>query len=253
MEVRAAISQFIAKTPLAYLRVRVRAGPAKGAWWTLLPFSSNWRYGGEGDLAPGLTRMSMVRGASCWDFGGHFGIHAVGMAMQVGPTGEVATFEPDPIACRRLMHHVTLNRLANVRVFNAAASDIHGKAKMIVTHGLGSAMTHFRYDDEPLLSTTQMIEVPTVVPDELVRAKRVLPPDLIKLDVQGHGARAVRGSLLSITATRPVIVFSPHSQPELNGVREMLEPLGYACCALDGSSIGWGASGSEALLLLANR
>jgi hypothetical protein len=54
----------LAATPLAYFPVRVRKGPAKGARWTLLPFSANWRKGGgEQDVACALKYLKFIKGA----------------------------------------------------------------------------------------------------------------------------------------------------------------------------------------------
>lgn len=104
-------------SPLAYLPMCVRKGPVKGARWTLLPFSYNWRAGGEADLTDGLKRMRCLEGAVGWEFGAHFGIATVGMAMQVGRTGQVAAFEPDPGAFRRLSYHVRVNHLPTCACF----------------------------------------------------------------------------------------------------------------------------------------
>jgi len=228
----------------------VRVGPAQGAKWTLAPFSFNWRHGGEGDLAPGLARLSNKVGAACWDFGAHFGIHTVGMAMEVGPRGQVASFEPDPGAFSRLKYHVKINGLTQVRLFQAAASDKAGALKLITTHGLGSAMSHFQYEDETMSERTATLEVATVVPDQLVSSGQIRPPDLIKVDVQGHGAQALRGSIESIRTKRPIIIFSNHSQWELQGTRELLEPLGYRACSLNGDPIRWdGLNAATGLLL----
>lgn len=79
-------------TPLAYLPVYARAGPAKGARWTFAPFWFNWRDGREVDVAAGLVSLGRIVVAVCWDFGAHFGIHMVGMAMQVGRAGQVIAF-----------------------------------------------------------------------------------------------------------------------------------------------------------------
>ena len=250
MNFRTIISRAIAATPLAYFPVRVRTGPAQGAKWTLAPFSYNWRCGGEHDLAPGLARLSNAKGAVCWDFGAHFGIHTVGMAMQVGPAGQVACFEPDPVAFRRLKYHVQKNRLTNVRLFQAAVSNITGPLKLITTLGLGSSMSHFQYEDEKISERTSMLEVATVVPDELVASGQIRPPDLIKVDVQGHGAKALQGAVKSIRTKRPIIIFSNHSHWELEGTRELLEPLGYRVCSLEGDPMPWEGLNVETGLLL---
>jgi FkbM family methyltransferase len=239
LKIRTFLSRALASTPLAYFPVHVRAGPAKGAKWTLAPFSSNWRTGGEGDLEPGLSRLAQPLGAVCWDFGGHYGIHTVGMAMQVGPTGQVVSFEPDPVAFRRLKYHVQQNHLENVVLYQAAVSSQGGTSNLIIAHGLGSAFSHFRYEDEPVPGSSSTVEVKTVAPDELVASGQIRAPDMIKIDVQGHGAHALRGALKSIEAKSPVIIFSSHSPWELSGARELLQPLGYSAFNLQGKAMSW--------------
>jgi FkbM family methyltransferase len=239
MNLRTFLSLAVSATPIAYFPVRVRAGAAQGARWTLAPFSYNWRCGGENDLEPGLAQLPSVKGAVCWDFGAHFGIHTVGMAMQVGPTGQVVSFEPDPSAFLRLKYHVQINCLSNVLLYQAAASNKTEPMKLIVTHGLGSSFSHFRYEDEQISDLTPTMEVATVVPDELVNQGRIRLPDLIKVDVQGHGAMALEGAVNSIRKKRPVIILSNHSQWEFEGTRSLLEPLDYSAFSLDKRPMPW--------------
>src|SRR4051812_26846547 len=123
-----ALSRLAAATPIGLFPVRVRAGLAKGARWTAAPFSANWRLGGaEGDVAAALAYLDQPCGAVFWDFGAHFGIHTVGIAMKTGPSGEVVAFEPDPVAFARLTRHVRMNRLTNVILVPAAASRVRGE------------------------------------------------------------------------------------------------------------------------------
>jgi FkbM family methyltransferase len=251
LNVRYLISRLLSASPLAFLPVRVRRGPAKGARWTLLPFSANWRLGGEGDLAAGLAQLATPRGAVGWDFGAHFGLHTVGMAMHFGPEGQVAAFEPDPGAFVRLAHHVRKNRLQNVVLFPAAVSSAAGSSRLITDHGEGSSFSHFRYEDEPPPAEGATLAVTTLAPDELVTAGRIRLPDLIKVDVQGHGAQALAGSITSIRARLPIVIFSNHSPWELAGTRELLEPLGYSAMSLGGEPMPWERLMTESGLLLA--
>jgi FkbM family methyltransferase len=249
MNFRTLLSRAIAATPIAYFPVYVRTGPARGARWTLAPFSYNWRFGGENDLEPGLAQLPIVRGAVCWDFGAHFGIHTVGMAMQVGPAGQVVSFEPDHNAFLRLKYHVKTNGLSNVVLFQAAASNKTGPMNLIVTNGLGSSFSHLRYEDEPTSELTPMEEVAAVVADELVSRGLIRLPDLIKVDVQGHGARALEGSVKSIKTAWPIIIFSNHSPWELEGTRKLLGPF-YSVYSLTGTPMPWETLSMETGLLL---
>lgn len=246
---RTLVSRAISATPLAYWPVTVRAGPAKGAKWTFVPFSHNWRSGGEEDSKAGLAALGQVEGATCWDFGAHFGIHTVGMAMQVGPHGQVASFEPDPVAFARLSRHVRMNNLNHVRLFQAAASNKAGTLSLINNHGLGSAFSHFRYEDEQVSDEIPLVPVATVAADDLVEGGEIRLPNLIKLDVQGHGAQALQGAIRSIAKSLPVVIFSNHSRWELEGVRALLEPLGYSAFSFAGDPIPWEGLYTQAAIL----
>ena len=111
-------------------------------------------------------------------------------------------------------------------------------------------MSHFRYPGEAEPDDKTALVVQTVAPDELVALGQIRPPDLIKVDVQGHGASALEGSLVSIRAKLPVIIFSSHSPTELSGARELLDPLGYSVERLTGDSMGWDDLESETGILL---
>lgn len=161
--------------------------------------------------------------------------------MQVGPEGQVAAFEPDPVAFARLAHHVRWNGLTNVVLLQAAASSTSQQRRMISFAGLGSTMSHFKYPGEVEPSDDSTLLVESQVPDSLVAAGRIRMPDLIKVDVQGHGAEALLGSLASIRSKLPVIIFSSHSPTELDGTRALLEPLGYVVSELSGAPMSWDA------------
>jgi FkbM family methyltransferase len=171
------------------------------------------------------------------------------MAMRIGPAGQVVSFEPDPAAFLRLKYHVQINCLTNVLLFQAAASNKTGPMNLIVTHGLGSTFSHLRYEDEPMSELTPTRAVAAIATDELVSGGMIRPPDLIKVDVQGHGAKALEGSLKSIRMTWPIIIFSNHSPWELNETRKLLEPF-YSVCSLTRNPIPWETLNVETGLLL---
>jgi len=239
MNLKSLVSGVIAQTPLQHLPVHVRKGLAQGARWTLLPFSSNWRNGGESDLETAFGMLEETTAINCWDLGAHFGIHTVGLALQIGSGGQVAAFEPDPIAFERLSKHVEMNGLRNVKLFNAAVSDHSGQQELIITEGLGSTLSHFRYEDEPITDTTQTVRVPTVALDDLVADRSIRPPSLIKIDIQGHGAKAIAGATKAISSCRPIIVFSSHSSWELHNTKALLEDLGYSALNTEGKKTPW--------------
>ena len=120
----------------------------------------------------------------------------------------MVAFEPDPGAAKRLRYHVKANRLSNVKVIEAAVSRTIGAAELFLPAGKGSAVSHFRFHDADKMTGVHSIEVAMVAPDILVAEGEIRLPDLIKIDVQGHGADAVAGAINSIRNKLPIIAFA---------------------------------------------
>ena len=240
--IRSVLAGLIGRSPLQHWPVTVRAGLAKGARWTAFPFSANWRLGGEVDVARCVAMAGDLAGRTCWDLGAHFGIHTVGLAMCVGPTGEVAAFEPDPVAHRKLERHVRMNRLDQVKLFQAAASDAEGFLELIVAGALGSTVTHARYDDEVIGESTDTVASRAIRLDSLVDEGAIRLPDFVKIDVEGHGAKAIAGAIRAVSRSRPLIALSVHSRAEWFDTATLLEAVGYMPYALaTGNVIDWSA------------
>ena len=236
---RTVITQFAAGTRLQLWPVRVRAGLARGARWTLYPFSSNWRLGGEQDLEMAFNLLNPKAGAVCWDLGAHFGIYTVGFARQVGNEGQVYAFEPDPVAFARLRRHARMNKLNNVKLFNIAASDRDGELKLIITGGLGSTVTHAKYEDELVSDQAEFLTSKCARLDTLVQSGELRLPNFIKVDVEGHGAEALAGAVSSIKLSRPIIALSIHSPHEWEASRSLLQPLNYTPVIRAKTTGGW--------------
>jgi hypothetical protein len=71
------------------------------------------------------------------------------------------------------------------------------------------------------------ITVATVRLDSLVESGELRAPQFVKLDVEGHGHRALRGMHKTLAQSRPIILAGLHSPEEVAGILALLEPLGY--------------------------
>jgi FkbM family methyltransferase len=234
------ISYWLGRSPLSLVPVRIRAGIARGARWTLLPHSAYWRGGGEGDVDAVAATLGSLTGKCFWDLGAHYGLYTVGLARHVGPTGQVVSFEPDPRSHARCARHVAMNHLQNVRLFRAAVSDRATRREFLVP-AAGAPFNHLRYEDEPVAAGEKTIQIETMVLDELVAAGTISPPLLVKVDVEGHGAKALTGARQTLATHHPVLVMSFHSQAESDDTQALLEPLGYRCYENDGRPLPWSA------------
>lgn len=214
-------------TGLQYWPVRVRRGLPAGARWTLYPWTSYWRGGYEPEVERVINGLGDFTGKVCWDLGAHFGYYSVGLARRTGPTGQVVAVEPLPSNFARLERHRRMNILDWLKCFPAAVSDVAGQAEFFSGLQDGDTTVHLPYDDEVKTDATPTIPVRTLRLDDLVARGEIRAPDFIKIDVEGHGHRALAGAMQTITARRPVILMGFHSPQEVAGTAALLAPLGY--------------------------
>ena len=228
---RRLVDSFMGLTHLGNLPVRARDGIAKGARWTLYPFSSYWRGTSDREAIAWVDRFCRPGGAAL-DLGAHFGLYTVGMARRLGPSGQVVALEPEAVARGRCMRHVRMNRLDWVRVYAEAASSTTGKIRLVDNGGAGSTTCFVSRDSEIGL------ELPCVRLDDLYARDGLRLPNFIKIDVENHGAEALDGAR-NLLSAHPNILMSFHSEQELAGAESILAPLGYQVTSLAGEPVDW--------------
>jgi FkbM family methyltransferase len=214
---------------------RVRGGLAAGARWTLFPWSAYWRGTHEPRVQAAMLALGggSIVGWSCWDLGAHFGLYSVGLARRVGPGGEVAAFEPNPVSFARLRHHARQNRMPWLKIFDAAVSDTNGRAEVYTYGDASSTSTHLPHEGEPRQAACTPIAIETARLDDWVAAGRIRAPQFVKVDVEGHAHRALAGMDATLRRHRPILIVALHSPEESAGVCTRLEALGYAFAPID--------------------
>ena len=227
---KSALVALLTRTPLGRLPVRVRKGVAAGARWTLYPYSSYWR----GTHEPAMQDMLVglgggdIRGWCCWDLGAHFGLYSVGLARRVGPTGQVAAFEPNPVSFSRLQLHRDRNNLPWLKLYAAAVSDHKHGAELFTYGDLGTTTTHLPYEGETRTEKIGALNIPTIRLDDLVATGELRSPNFAKIDVEGHGHHALAGMKATLESARPTLVIAFHSQQEIDGMMALLGPRNYS-------------------------
>jgi hypothetical protein len=99
----------------------------------------------------------------------------------------------------------------------------------LYTYGdLTTTTTHLPYDGETRTHASAPLAVPTLRLDELVATHDLRPPEFVKIDVEGHGHRALAGMKEVVRRKRPVLLVALHSPQEIDGIFGILKPLGYA-------------------------
>lgn len=158
-----------------------------------------------------------------YDIGAHIGYHSLAFAVISGINGKVFGFEPNPANVTRANEIIELNpTLKNRIVFlNRALSDHSGKTSFLSTDDVegGTSTGGFideastlwerdRYINKVGFKKTE-VQIDTI--DELVNSKQILPPDMLKVDVEGAEQLVLTGAKQTIETYHPIIIVEFHS------------------------------------------
>jgi FkbM family methyltransferase len=210
----------IARLPLSLLPqgtvVRILRGPLRGNRW-IVGSAIHRCWLGIYEKEKQQWIASEVRQNSVfWDIGANVGFYSLLASKLVG-SGKVFAFEPAPRNLFYLKEHLKLNHVTNVEVLSIAASDRNGTSSFEVEET--GCMGH--------LSIEGKIIVPTAALDSLVEEGTVLPPDYIKMDIEGAELLALRGAARTFQRFRPVLFLATHGKHIEKECRLLLESWGY--------------------------
>lgn len=142
-------------------------------------------FGIEPDVS-NLLRKRLKPGMTVLDVGGNVGLICRICAKQVGPTGHVRTFEPDPYTRSFLDHNV--RKCPNVTVSPIALSDQNSTGKLHIHPGSGTANSLLAFD-----ASSHSIDVECMTMDSFLERNPLIRPDCIKIDVEGAEPKVLGG------------------------------------------------------------
>ena len=134
------------------------------------------------------------------DVGANVGFYTIWCALQVGETGSVSAFEPNPRAYAMLEENVALNGLKNVKMFPVALTDTDGTVRM-----------ETRFDDLALsrivtsASGKDVMDVPARRLDAVFSSSPPPRVAFIKIDAEGVEPSVLKGAE-RILEKRPVLL-----------------------------------------------
>lgn len=151
--------------------------------------------GVERDLLAEQDFLSVLMSALCpgdvfYDVGSHIGQFAIPLAKVVGDQGQVIAFEPEAQAYQRLLDHLELNALSNVRVFRQALGERNAAGRLFVGGAACPSLVAREGDSEQQRAAE---EVDIVQGDMLARTEGLPIPCAVKIDVEGYEYSVLRG------------------------------------------------------------
>ena len=192
---------------------------------------SLYRYGFCPPEARLLTKL-LRPGDVFVDGGANIGLFSLIGALAVGPGGRVLACEPSPATMTLLRANAAENRFTTLEPHELALSDREGRSRFTVfepTSGLASFSPKERGGREVEVAVTTL----DVLTGDIAGSVAV-----VKLDIEGAEAKALRGAARLIARDMPVFIIE--LEPEhlarqgssVADVRETLEPHGYEAYAI---------------------
>lgn len=226
------------EAPLRTGTIRVGGGAGGGLLLTgaSLPVDHAQGYAlVRGTLEPGVQealRRSVQPRSVVYDIGANIGFFSLLAARLAGPGGRVEAFEPVMRSATFAAANAALNGLGRtVVVHPVAVGEAGGIGELLVTRE--RSWSHLA-DRGWHSQTVTRAAVAVVALDELVEARSIPPPDVIKIDVEGSEAAVLRGLTRTLSARPATVIVELH---ETNGeVVALLDELGYVAENLDGTA-----------------
>ncbi len=179
-------------------------------------------------------------GMRIFDIGGNIGYYPLMELSLLAGSGELVVIEPLPENVSLLERNLQLNNYVGVPVIQAALSNslaektfyLSGHSNLGTFHPKGSAF-------ESLTGTTLQVETLTVP----LLAKRFGPPDLLRMDIEGHEVEVFESMLDDIFkgAYAPTVIFETHldrygAEHDMAAVLRRLFTLGYGVLLVSSAS-----------------
>ena len=178
-------------------------GPGRGLRFDPGPSNSDYA-SGDNELPVQEALVDHLQAGSVfYDIGANVGFLTVLGARLVGPQGTVYAFEPVPGNAAYVRQNAQANRFAQIQVFEKAVSNLSGAGELnLAKYSGGSALASV----EPPPDTHGTLHVDVVTVDVLVDRDGLLPPDVVKIDVEGAEYEVLEGMAATAERYRPVIV-----------------------------------------------
>lgn len=161
-----------------------------------------------------------------WDVGAYFGLFSLAFALG-GEGRRALAFEPNPVSRAKLKECLGLNPDAQVEVFDFAV----GLRGEVVEFNRGTYFTAAAgLPDRP--DEKDLTQLETVSIDELIE-KNLDPPDMIKIDVEGHEFDVLQGARKLLLEKKPLLSIELHPcllarrNTSAHAIAQYLEEAGY--------------------------
>jgi FkbM family methyltransferase len=216
--------------PTGLTEVKVAAGDLAG-YTILLNMQIDkdyWLGTYEPELQSALRDL-IPSGAVIFDVGANIGYVSLLLAKAAGESGKVFAFEALPSNVEQLRRNVELNGMqSRIKVIAEAVTQAAASVRFLVhaSGGMGKAAGSAGRDDK----YQSEITVPGISLDEFVYAQGNLPPQVVKMDIEGGEVMALPGMRRVLAEARPLMLMELHGPESSRAAWETLTAADYTIC-----------------------
>ncbi len=184
-------------------------------------------------------------GGVVYDVGANIGYFTMLAARRVGQAGQVYAFEPVARNAAAIERAALLNGFDRVTVFEKAVGASTGPSELLLARHIGGAMLA-SVGAPPDRSGS--VEVEVVALDNFIDERRLRPPSLIKIDVEGAELEVLRGMTDTLRTQAPLLIVELDDATEqglaakTRALAALLDGLDYGLAPLAPSYPGAGWS-----------
>jgi len=198
--------------------VRILRGPARGKRWISDSTTRGFWLGYWELKNQRLFAAALHPGDVVYDIGAHVGLYTLVSSIAVGENGHVFAFEPLPRNAFFLRRHISLNRIKNCTVVEAAVSNINGSRQFEPTS----------HDTAGHFSQSGAATVHTIELDEFFRSAQGRRPNAMKINAEGAELEVLQGAKQLLHDSSPLIFLSLHSEEMAQACNDLLTSMGYS-------------------------
>ena len=163
-----------------------------------------------------------------FDAGSNIGMYAMFFAKLLESNSElqIHCFEPGEIAAV-LKQNLALNQMGHTHVWEVACADTSGPVEFFLGHNCKSSLDKSWASGKGQIEV-KAIQIPGIALDDWVEEKKIPVPSLIKFDIEGGAAFALKGCYEIIQKHRPFFIVESHNSAEDIAIGEVIRSFDYA-------------------------
>ncbi len=219
--------------PQGLTRVKVAAGDLAGIelYLDLQSEKDYWLGTYEVDLQSSIQSL-LSPGTVAYDVGANIGYISLLLARRLGSAGRVFAFEALPSNVERLKKNLAVSGLADrVQVIHGAVVDEARPVQFFVgpSGGMGKAEGSAGRQEYAYQET---IQVPGLSLDHFVYQQKHLPPQVVKMDIEGGEVLALPGMRRVLAEARPLLMLELHGPEAAEAAWQTLRQAKYRICRM---------------------